>query len=67
MGMFSVTVPIGDLQVVPSSNPLTSVQLIVNDGWATFNGVAESAEEFEESLRDSIIGLPDCFVAVESW
>lgn len=65
--MFSVTVPIEDLQVVPTSDPLTSVQLIVNNGWATFNGQADSAEEFEEYLRNSIIGLPDCFVAVESW
>jgi len=46
---------------------MAEIALIVNDGWATFTGEADDAEDFEFILRESVEGLPDDFKAVEAW
>jgi len=67
---YSITVPMekGDsLKAIKSNSALTDMTLIINDGWATFIGSANTPEEFEADLIDSIEDLPAPVTAVEVW
>jgi len=46
---------------------LNELALIVDSGWATFIGYANSPEEFEQDLIDSVDGMPSHIKAVEGW
>ena len=60
--------PHGDsLKAMSQTSVLFDLTLIVNDGWATFIGDANTPEEFEQDLLDSIDGLPTGVKAVEVW
>lgn len=67
---YSITVPMphGDsLKAMGQTSILSDLTLIVNDGWATFIGEANTPEEFEQDLIDSIDGVPTGVKAVEVW
>jgi hypothetical protein len=67
---YSITVPMekGDsLKAVKSTTALHDMTLIVNNGWATFIGEANTPEEFEADLIDTIEGMPIAVKAVEVW
>ena len=67
---YSITVPMphGDsLKAMGQTSILSYLTLIVNDGWATFIGEANTPEEFEQDLIDSIDGVPIGVKAVEVW
>jgi hypothetical protein len=67
---YSITVPMphGDsLKAMGQTSILSDLTLIVNDGWATFIGEANTPEEFEQDLIDSIDGVPIGVKAVEVW
>jgi len=46
---------------------LYDVQMVVADGWATFMADVNTPEEFEETLINSIEGMPLDIKAVEAW
>ena len=67
---YSITVPMphrDSLKAMSQTSVLFDLTLIVNDGWATFIGDANTPEEFEQDLLDSIYGLPTGVKAVEVW
>jgi len=67
MNNYSVTVPMSVDNPFKSIRSTDNVSLIVNDGWATFAGNAWCAEDFEQFLKTSVVGLPQYIKAVESW
>jgi|TARA_B110000503_G_scaffold29720_1_gene47854 hypothetical protein len=67
---YSITVPMekaDSLKAVRSTSGLTDMTLIINDGWATFIGEANTPEEFEADLIDCVDGIPIAVTAVEVW
>tara|TARA_Y100000385_G_C12824941_1_gene522012 strand:- start:76 stop:285 length:210 start_codon:yes stop_codon:yes gene_type:complete len=66
---FSVTVavPKGTTLVPKPNNRLHEFQLVLNDGWATFYGEANTSEDFELDLIEGVDGMPDSITAVEAW
>lgn len=69
MSKFSVTVaiPKGQTLVPKPNNRLNEFQLLLNDGWATFIGTANTAEDFENDLLEGVHGMPEDIKAVEAW
>jgi hypothetical protein len=70
MNNYSITVPMekGDsLKAIKNTSVLSDMTLIINDGWATFIGEANTPEEFEADLIDSIDGISIAVTAVEVW
>ena len=65
MKVYTATVKMDE--PLKASKSLDNVSLVINDGWATFTGKAESSFEFEFLLLDSIDGMPADIKAVESW
>jgi hypothetical protein len=65
MKVYTATVKMDE--PLKASKSLDNVSLVINDGWATFTGKAESPFEFEFLLLDSIDGMPADIKAVESW
>jgi hypothetical protein len=66
---YSITIPMekGDsLKAIKNTSVLSDMTLIINDGWATFIGEANTPE-FEADLLDSIEGMPMQVTAVEVW
>jgi len=68
MPRYTVTVP------MPEGDSLKAVgdtaqqfDLVIEQGWATFGGEANTPEEFEMDLIAGILGLPGTINAVESW
>jgi hypothetical protein len=55
------------LKAIKNTSVLSDMTLIINDGWATFIGEANTPEEFEADLIDSIDGIPIAVTAVEVW
>ena len=69
MARFTVTVPMpeGDSLKTIKSGKANTFSLLIDDGWATFGGEANTPEEFEIDLLESIEGLPQSIKAVEAW
>lgn len=69
MANYSVTVPFpkGDSLKTKNGSVLYDVQMVVSDGWATFMADVDTPEEFEETLINSIEGMPLDIKAVEAW
>lgn len=55
------------LKAMGQAHVLTDMTLIINDGWATFIGEANTPEEFEQDLIDSVEGVPEGVKAIEVW
>tara|TARA_B100000902_G_scaffold399509_1_gene470704 strand:- start:5988 stop:6197 length:210 start_codon:yes stop_codon:yes gene_type:complete len=67
---YSITVPMphgNSLKALGQSSVLTDMTLVINEGWATFIGEANTPEEFEQDLIDSVDGIPEGVKAVEVW
>ena len=67
---YSITVPMphgNSLKALGQSSVLTDMTLVINEGWATFIGEANTPEEFEQDLIDSVAGIPQVVKAVEVW
>lgn len=67
---YSITVPMphgNSLKALGQSSVLTDMTLVINEGWATFIGEANTPEEFEQDLIDSVDGIPQGVKAVEVW
>ncbi len=67
---YSITVPMphgNSLKAMGQAHVLTDMTLIINDGWATFIGEANTPEEFEQDLIDSVEGVPEGVKAIEVW
>ena len=69
MARFTVTVPMpeGDSLKTIKSGKANNFSLVIDGGWATFGGEANTPEEFEVDLISSIDGLPESIKAVEAW
>ena len=69
MIIYSVTVAVPKVQtLVPKpNNRLNEFQLVLNDGWATFYGEANTPEDFENDLLEGVHGMPEDIKAVEAW
>jgi hypothetical protein len=65
MKYFSATVKMDE--PLKATKSLDNISLVVNEGWATFSGRAESSFEFEFILMDSVEGMPSNVKAVEAW
>ena len=65
MKYFSATVKMDE--PLKANKSLENISLVVNEGWATFSGKAESSFEFEFILMDSVEGMPSNVKAVEAW
>lgn len=65
MKTFSATVKMDE--PLKATKSLDNVSLVINEGWATFTGEAESSFEFEFLLMDSVEGMPADVKAVEAW
>ena len=65
MKNYTVTVKMDE--PLKATKSLDNVALVINEGWATFTGEAESSFEFEFLLMDSIEGIPNDVKAVEAW
>ena len=60
MSRYSVTVavPKGTTLVPKPNNRLHEFQLVLNDGWATFYGEANTSEDFELDLIEILASSP---------
>ena len=65
MKYFSATVKMDE--PLKATKSLDNISLVVNEGWATFSGQAETSFEFEVLLIDAIEGMPSNVKAVECW
>lgn len=65
---YTVTVKMPeDAQLRAVGKKASSFTLIIENGWATFGGKADTPEDFELDLLENIEGLPNNIKAVESW
>jgi len=69
MTRYTVTVPMpeGDSLKAIANSKASSFSLVIDGGWATFGGEANTPEDFELDLLESIEGLPQSIKAVEAW
>tara|TARA_B110000902_G_C13978754_1_gene464065 strand:+ start:422 stop:628 length:207 start_codon:yes stop_codon:yes gene_type:complete len=68
MPRYTVTVPMPDGDSLKAiGDTAQQFDLVIEAGWATFGGQANTPEEFEQELIDGILGLPERITAVESW
>ena len=65
---YTVTVKMpeeGNLKAI--GKKASTFTLIIENGWATFGGQANTPEDFELDLLENIEGLPSNIKAVEAW
>lgn len=68
MNSYTVTVKLPEDSTLKAVGEKASTfTLIIENGWATFGGSANTAEDFELDLLESIEGLPTDIKAVEAW
>lgn len=69
MTRYTVTVemPEDDTLKAIAGSKAKNFSLVIDNGWATFGGEANTPEDFELDLLESIQGLPTNIKAVEAW
>ena len=68
MPRYTVTVPMPEGDSLKAIGETASTfDFVIEQGWATFGGEANTPEEFEMDLIDGILGLPETIKAVEAW
>jgi|TARA_B100001939_G_C16542786_1_gene447001 hypothetical protein len=68
MTKYTVTVPMPDGDSLKAvGTKAKNFSLVIENGWATFGGSANTPEDFELDLLECIEGLPENIKAVEAW
>lgn len=68
MPRYTVTVPMPDGDSLKAiGDTAQQFDLVIESGWATFGGEANTPYDFEQDLIDGILGLPETIKAVEAW